>query len=37
MKTGIELIAEERQRQIDQEGYTPDHDDEQDDTSGAAA
>jgi hypothetical protein len=27
MKTGIELIAEERQRQIDQEGYSPEHDD----------
>lgn len=26
MKTGIELIAEERQRQIDVEGYTPQHD-----------
>jgi hypothetical protein len=31
MKTGTELIAEERQRQIDQEGYTPEHDDEHDD------
>lgn len=28
MKTGIELIAEERQRQIDVEGWTPEHDDE---------
>ena len=28
MKTGIELIAEERQRQIEVEGYTPDHDDQ---------
>jgi hypothetical protein len=27
MKTGIELIAEERQRQIDKEGWTPEHDD----------
>lgn len=27
MKTGIELIAEERQRQIDVEGWTPEHDD----------
>lgn len=27
--TGIELIAEERQRQIKQEGWTPEHDDEQ--------
>ena len=26
MKTGIELIAEERQRQIDVEGYTAQHD-----------
>lgn len=26
MKTGIELIAEERQRQIDVEGWTPEHD-----------
>ena len=26
MKTGIELIAEERQRQIEVEGYTPQHD-----------
>lgn len=25
--TGIELIAEERQRQIDGEGWTPEHDD----------
>jgi hypothetical protein len=27
MKTGIELIAEERQRQIDVEGWTSEHDD----------
>jgi hypothetical protein len=27
MKTGIELITEERQRQISQEGWTPQHDD----------
>lgn len=27
MKTGIELIFEERQRQILQEGWTPEHDD----------
>lgn len=27
MKTGIELIAEERERQISQEGWTPEHDD----------
>jgi len=26
MKTGIEMIAEERQRQIDVEGYTAQHD-----------
>lgn len=26
-KTGIELIAAERQRQIDEEGYTAEHDD----------
>ncbi|MCK5133206.1 MAG: hypothetical protein KAR40_13775 [Candidatus Sabulitectum sp.] len=28
MKTGIESIAIERQRQIDAEGWTPSHDDE---------
>jgi hypothetical protein len=28
MKSGIELIAEERQRQIEVEGWTPQHDDE---------
>jgi hypothetical protein len=28
MKTGIELIAEERQRQIQKEGWTSEHDDE---------
>lgn len=27
MKTGIELIAEERKRQIDEEKWTPEHDD----------
>lgn len=27
IKTGIELIAEERERQVSQEGYTPEHDD----------
>ena len=27
MKTGVELIAEERQRQIDKEGWTAEHDD----------
>ena len=26
MKTGIEIIAEERQRQISVEGWTPEHD-----------
>ena len=26
MKTGIELITEERQRQIEKEGWTPEHD-----------
>lgn len=26
MKTGIELIAEERQRQVEVEGWTPEHD-----------
>lgn len=31
MKTGIELIAEERQRQIEEEGWTPEHDDEHED------
>lgn len=29
--TGVELIAAERQRQIEVEGWTPDHDDEHDD------
>lgn len=28
MKTGIELIAEERQRQIEKEGWTEEHDSE---------
>lgn len=27
MKTGIEMIAEERQRQIEKEGWTAEHDD----------
>jgi hypothetical protein len=27
MKTGIELIAAERERQISKEGWTPEHDD----------
>ncbi len=30
MKTGIELIAEERERQISQEGWTAEHDDHHD-------
>jgi len=29
LKTGIELIAEERQRQIEKEGWTKEHDDKQ--------
>jgi hypothetical protein len=29
--TGIQRIAAERRRQIEQEGWTPDHDDEHDD------
>lgn len=33
MKTGIELITEERQRQMDVEGWTPEHDDEHNDQS----
>ena len=31
MKTGIDLIAAERKRQVDVEGYTPEHDDQHDD------
>jgi hypothetical protein len=31
--TGIELIAEERARQIEKEGWTPEHDDEHTDES----
>jgi hypothetical protein len=30
MKSGIELIAEERERQVSVEGWTPEHDDEHD-------
>ena len=37
MKTGIELIAEERQRQIEKEGWTPEHNDEHNDQSLLAA
>ena len=33
MKTPIELIKEERQRQIDKEGWTHEHDDEHTDQS----
>lgn len=32
-KTGAEMIAAERQRQIEKEGWTPEHDDEHDDSS----
>lgn len=31
MKTGLQLIAEERQRQVEVEGWTPEHDDEHSD------
>lgn len=31
MKTGAQLIAKERERQIAQEGWTPEHDDTHDD------
>ena len=37
MKTGIELITAERERQIEKEGWTPAHDDEHDDDSLAFA
>ena len=30
MKTGIERITDERRRQVDAEGWTPEHDDEHD-------
>jgi hypothetical protein len=30
MKTGIELISEERKRQVEKEGWTSDHDDKHD-------
>lgn len=33
MQTGVELIAEERQRQIEKEGWTPEHDAEHTDES----
>lgn len=37
IKTGIELIAAERQRQIEVEGWTPDHDAEHADSEMADA
>ena len=37
MKTGIELIAAERQRQVEQEGWTAEHDDEHTDGALIAA
>lgn len=37
MKTGIELIAEERQRQIEKEGWTHEHDDQHTDGELAVA
>lgn len=37
MKTSIELIAEERQRQIEVEGFTAEHDEQNDDCELAAA
>ena len=37
MKTGTQLITEERQRQISQEGWTPEHDDTHADGELAAA
>lgn len=33
MKTGVELIAEERKRQIEKEGFSSEHDDEHHDES----
>ena len=30
MKTGVELIADERKRQVEEEGWTPEHDDTHD-------
>lgn len=33
MKSGIKLIAKERKRQIEKEGWTPEHDDSHDDGS----
>lgn len=37
MKTGIELIAEERARQVSADGWTPEHDDEHSDGQMAEA
>lgn len=37
MKTGIEIIAEERQRQIAIKGWTPEHDNEQNNSQLALA
>ncbi|MCK9446652.1 hypothetical protein M0Q50_07300 [bacterium] len=37
IKSGIELITEERNRQIESEGYTPEHDSEHTDDSIACA
>ena len=37
MKTGIELIPAERARQVEKEGWTPEHDDEHDDAELALA
>ena len=36
MKTGIELIADERKRQVEKEGWTNSHDDEYQDTGDLA-
>ncbi len=37
MITGIKLITIERKRQVDEEGWTPEHDDQHDDESLALA
>lgn len=37
MKSGVEQIAEERQRQVEKEGWTPEHDGEHSDGSLARA
>jgi hypothetical protein len=36
-KTGVELIAEERKRQVEAEGWTADHDDQHDEEEMAIA